>query len=94
MNMQIDLRRSDFEAMHPAAKLFGFDDEAKMYFGELVDGVNKQWSTWCACIAMVHLEVDDAKSGAKEEVSSLQKHNQALQAKMHDLNALVTSTKP
>lgn len=68
MDKKIDLRRADFEAMHPIAKLFGFDDEVKMYVGDSVDAINSQWTTWCACIGMVHLEVEEAKAQAVPEV--------------------------
>lgn len=61
MDIQIDLRRPDFEAMHPTAKLFGFNEEAKMYFGELDSSTNKQWTTWCACLGMLHLEAGQSK---------------------------------
>lgn len=61
MDIQIDLRRPDFEAMHPTAKLFGFNEEAKMYFGELDSSTNKQWTTWCACLGMLHLEAGRSK---------------------------------
>ncbi len=66
----MDLRRSDFEAMHPNAKLFGFDDETKMYVGESADAINKQWSTWCACLGMTHLEVNEAKTQANKQFES------------------------
>jgi len=47
---KIDLRRGDFEGMHPKAKLFGFDEDKKLYTGE------------CACIGMLHLEVKEAQA--------------------------------
>lgn len=68
MDIQIDLRRPDFEAMHPTAKLFGFNEEAKMYFGELDSSTNKQWTTWCACLGMLHLEAEQSK-GVPEWIS-------------------------
>ena len=54
--IEIDLRRSDFEAMHSKAKLFGFDEDKKLYTGDGVESINDQWTTWCACIAMLYLE--------------------------------------
>ena len=55
---KIDLRRADFEAMHPTAKLFNFDAEKMVYFGDGSESINRQWTTWCACIGMLHLEVE------------------------------------
>ena len=59
---KIDLRRGDFEGMHPKAKLFGFDEDKKLYTGDGVESINHQWTTWCACIGMLHLEVKEAQS--------------------------------
>ena len=59
---EINLRRSDFEAMHPTAKLFNFDAEKMVYFGDGPESINSQWSTWCACIGMFHLEIKEAKA--------------------------------
>ena len=56
----IDLRRGDFEAMHPKAKLFGFDEDKKLYTGDGVESINRQWTTWCACIGMLQLEKEPA----------------------------------
>ena len=53
---KIDLRRADFEAMHPRAKLFNFDAEKMIYFGDGSESINRKWTTWCACIGMLHLE--------------------------------------
>ena len=58
---KIDLRRGDFEGMHPKAKLFGFDEDKKLYTGDGVESINHQWTTWCACIGMLHLEVKEAQ---------------------------------
>lgn len=58
---KIDLRRGDFEAMHPTAKLFNFDAEKMIYFGDRSESINHQWTTWCACIGMLHLEVKEAQ---------------------------------
>jgi len=58
---EIDLRRGDFEGVHPKAKLFGFDEDKKLYTGDGVEGINSQWTTWCACIGMLHLETGEAK---------------------------------
>ena len=55
---EIDLRRGDFEAMHPTAKLFNFDAEKMVYFGDNSEGINRQWTTWCACIGMLCLDVE------------------------------------
>lgn len=60
MGIQIDLRRGDFEAMHPKAKLFGFDEDKKLYIGDDVESINFQWATWCACIGMLQLEMEPA----------------------------------
>ena len=73
----MDLRRSDFEAMHPNAKLFSFDDETKMYFGESVDAINKQWATWCACLGLACLEIEAAKTQANKQFESFL--NQAIE---------------
>ena len=62
MDIQIDLRRGDFEGMHPKAKLFGFDEDKKLYTGDGVESINHQWTTWCACIGMLHLEVKEAQA--------------------------------
>ena len=59
---KIDLRRGDFEGMHPKAKLFGFDEDKKVYTGDGVESINHQWTTWCACIGMLHLEVKEAQA--------------------------------
>ena len=62
MDIQIDLRRGDFEGMHPKAKLFGFDEDKKLYTGDGVESINHQWTTWCACIGMLHLDVKEAQA--------------------------------
>ena len=62
---KIDLRRGDFEGMHPKAKLFGFDEDKKLYTGDGVESINHQWATWCACIGMLHLEVKEAQAVPK-----------------------------
>ncbi|MEQ1412817.1 hypothetical protein ABLU04_15545, partial [Acinetobacter indicus] len=59
---EIDLRRSDFEAMHPKAKLFGFDEDKKLYIGDDVESINDQWTTWCACIGMLRLDGKEAQA--------------------------------
>lgn len=67
---EIDLRRSDFEAMHPVAKLFNFDHEKLTYFGDAYDDakrLNDLWSTWCACIGLLYLETNTAKAQAVQE---------------------------
>lgn len=58
----IDLRRGDFEGMHPKAKLFGFDEDKKLYTGDGVESINDQWTTWCACIGMLHLGGKEAQA--------------------------------
>lgn len=58
----IDLRRGDFEGMHPKAKLFGFDEDKKLYTGDGVESINDQWTTWCACIGMLHLDGKGAQA--------------------------------
>lgn len=58
----IDLRRGDFEGMHPKAKLFGFDEDKKLYTGDGVESINDQWTTWCACIGMLHLDGKEAQA--------------------------------
>lgn len=61
---EIDLKRPDFEATHPFARLFNFDHEKLVYFGDRSDDVkrlNELWSTWCACIGLVHLDLQGAK---------------------------------
>ena len=58
----IDLRRGDFEAMHPKAKLFGFDEDKKLYTGDGVESINDQWTTWCACIGMLRLDGKEAQA--------------------------------
>lgn len=58
----IDLRRGDFEAMHPKAKLFGFDEDKKLYTGDGVESINDQWTTWCACIGMLFLDGKEAQA--------------------------------
>ena len=62
MGIQIDLRRGDFEGMHPKAKLFGFDEDKKLYTGDGVESINDQWTTWCACIGMLHLDGKEAQA--------------------------------
>ncbi|AVH14403.1 hypothetical protein [Acinetobacter indicus] len=59
----IDLRRGDFEAMHPKAKLFGFDEGKKLYTGDGVESINDQWTTWCACIGMLRLDGKESQAG-------------------------------
>ena len=59
---KIDLRRGDFEGMHPKAKLFVFDEDKKLYTGDGVESINHQWTTWCACIGMLHLDVKEAQA--------------------------------
>ena len=50
----IDLRRGDFEGMHPKAKLFGFDEELQQYVAtdfemtNQVDEFNEHWDTFRA----------------------------------------------
>ena len=58
MDIQIDLKRGDFEAMHPTAKTFNFDAVKMTYIGNCADvkRLNELWSTWCACIGLVYLE--------------------------------------
>ena len=58
MDIEIDLRRGDFEAMHPTAKLFNFDAEQMVYFGDNSEDINRQWTTWCACNGMLCLDVE------------------------------------
>ena len=58
----IDLRRGDFEGMHPKAKLFGFDEDKKLYTGDGVESINCQWTTWCACIGMLCLDGKEAQA--------------------------------
>lgn len=58
----IDLRRGDFEGMHPKAKLFGFDEDKKLYTGDGVESINDQWTTWCACIGMLCLDGKEAQA--------------------------------
>ncbi|WP_257232875.1 hypothetical protein [Acinetobacter sp. YH01006] len=62
MDIQIDLRRGDFEGMHPKAKLFNFDAEKMVYFGDNSESINSQWTTWCACIGMLHLDGKEAQA--------------------------------
>lgn len=67
---EIDLRRLDFEAMHPVAKLFNFDHEKLTYFGDAYDDakrLNDLWSTWCACVGLLYLETNTAKAQAVPE---------------------------
>ena len=67
---EIDLRCSDFEAMHPVAKLFNFDHEKLTYFGDAYDDakrLNDLWSTWCACVGLLYLETNTAKAQAVPE---------------------------
>lgn len=59
---EIDLRRGDFEAMHPTARLLNFDAEKMVYFGDKSESINSQWTTWCACIGMLHLDVKEAQA--------------------------------
>ena len=59
---KIDLRRGDFEGMHPKAKLFGFDEDKKLYTGDGVESINDQWTTWCACIGMLCLDGKEAQA--------------------------------
>ena len=71
---EIDLRRSDFEAMHPVAKLFNFDHEKLTYFGDAYDDarrLNDLWSTWCACVGLLYLETNTAKAQAVPEVITI-----------------------
>lgn len=58
MGIQIDLKRGDFEAMHPTTKTFNFDAVKMTYIGNCDDvkRLNELWSTWCACVGMIHLE--------------------------------------
>jgi len=58
----INLRRSDFEAMHPTTRLFNFDAEKMVYFGYGSEIINSQWTTWCACIGMLHLEAKEVRA--------------------------------
>ena len=58
----IDLRRGDFEAMHPTARLLNFDAEKMVYFGDKPESINSQWATWCACIGMLHLDGKEAQA--------------------------------
>ena len=67
---EVDLRRSDFEAMYPVAKLFNFDHEKLTYFGDGYDDakrLNDLWSTWCACVGLLYLEANTAKAQAVPE---------------------------
>lgn len=67
---EIDLRRLDFEAMHPVARLFNFDHEKLTYFGDAYDDakrLNDLWSTWCACVGLLYLETNTAKAQAVPE---------------------------
>lgn len=70
MDIEIDLRRGDFEGMHPKAKLFGFDEDKKLYTGDGVENINDQWTTWCACIGMLCLDGKEAQ--AVPDLSELQ----------------------
>ena len=67
----INLRRSDFEAMHPTTRLFNFDAEKMVYFGYGSESINSQWTTWCACIGMFHLEIKEAKAKAVPDTQAL-----------------------
>ena len=58
----INLRRSDFEAMHPTTRLFNFDAEKMVYFGYGSESINSQWTTWCACVGMLHLEAKEVRA--------------------------------
>ena len=72
---ELDLRRSDFEAMHPVAKLFNFDHEKLTYFGDAYDDakrLNDLWSTWCACVGLLYLETNTAKAQAVPEWISVE----------------------
>ncbi len=62
----IDLRRGDFEGMHSKAKLFGFDEDKKLYTGDGVESINCQWTTWCACIGMLHLDGKEAQAAPEQ----------------------------
>lgn len=67
---EIDLKRPDFEATHPFARLFNFDHEKLVYFGDRSDDVkrlNELWSTWCACIGLVYFDAKAAKANAVPE---------------------------
>ena len=67
---EVNLRRSDFEAMHPIAKLFNFDHEKLTYFGDAYDDakrLNDLWSTWCACVSLLYLETNTTKAQAVPE---------------------------
>lgn len=67
---EIDLRRLDFEAMHPVARLFNFDHEKLTYFGDAYDDakrLNDLWSTWCACVGLLYLKTNTAKAQAVPE---------------------------
>ena len=56
---KIDLRRGDFEAMHPTAKLFNFDAEKMIYFGDRSESINSQWIlTWSRALVISILEMD------------------------------------
>ncbi|QPF30903.1 hypothetical protein H0S56_06190 [Acinetobacter lwoffii] len=68
MDIEIDLRRGDFEGMHPKAKLFSFDEDKKLYTGDGVESINDQWTTWCACIGMLHLDGKEAQAVPKKTV--------------------------
>ncbi|MEQ1412856.1 hypothetical protein ABLU04_15820, partial [Acinetobacter indicus] len=44
------------------AKLFGFDEDKKLYTGDGVESINDQWTTWCACIGMLCLDGKEAQA--------------------------------
>ncbi|EXA68350.1 hypothetical protein J504_0350 [Acinetobacter baumannii 348935] len=71
----IDLRRGDFEAMHPKAKLFGFDEDKKLYTGDGVESINDQWTTWCACIGMLCLDGKESQAVPEWKDYELEKPN-------------------
>jgi len=74
----IDLRRGDFEGMHPKAKLFGFDEDKKLYTGDGVESINDQWTTWCACIGMLHLDGKEAQAVPEGFVLVLKEPNEEM----------------
>lgn len=84
---EVNLRRSDFEAMHPIAKLFNFDHEKLTYFGDAYDDakrLNDLWSTWCACVSLLYLETNTTKAQAVPEWISV---NNRLPECMHECTA-------
>ena len=76
---EINLRRSDFEAMHPTTRLFNFDAEKMVYFGYGSESINSQWTTWCACVGMFHLEIKEAKAQAVPDGFVLVERSKSLQ---------------